>query len=72
MGSLRTTLSGKGRAIAMFAGATVLLVVTSMALSASAGPWLFGESASARNVIRLTRCRPCQPRHKPPALVRAA
>lgn len=55
MGSLRTTLSGKGRAIAMFAGATVLLVVTSMALSASAGPWLFGESASARNVIRLTR-----------------
>jgi spore germination cell wall hydrolase CwlJ-like protein len=55
MTNLRTIVSDKGRAIATFAAAAVMLCVLSLGLSASAGPWLFGASPAARNVIKLTR-----------------
>ena len=50
MTSLRTKLSGKAHAIATLAAAGVAVVVLSLALSASAGPWGMASS-SARNVI---------------------
>lgn len=51
--SLRTRLSGKAHAIATLAAAGVAVVVLSLALSASAGPWGMASS-SARNVIAAT------------------
>jgi len=55
MTSLRTKLSGKGHAIASFAAAGIAMVVLSLGLSASAGPWPFGRSDAAKNVIAATR-----------------
>ena len=55
MTSLKTRLSGKTQTVARLAAAALGMVVLSLALSASAGPWSFGPSEAARNVIRATR-----------------
>lgn len=54
MFSLRTKLPARTHAIATFAAAGLAVVVMSLALSASAGPWGMASS-SARNVIAATR-----------------
>jgi len=51
----KARLSGRSRAVAMFAAAGALLGVLSLGLSASAGPFDFLQSSSVRNVLAATR-----------------
>jgi len=52
--SLKTTLNGRSRAVAIIAAAAALLGVMSIGLSAVAGPWPFGPRESVKNVLEAT------------------